>query len=127
MPASMYSLRRPPEGLSGFLLLIWPLIFVQLVALKRWVRAKYGRGVPYLCAISPWGRVYLRRIPTDCGWTYAAPGAIRPAAFAVTPFARSARLALALAPEIGAVPMPVRVQSSSSVYDPDCAAAFDTS
>jgi hypothetical protein len=42
-----YSLRRPLAGLTGFQRLIWPLIFLQLVALKRWVRAHYGRGVPY--------------------------------------------------------------------------------
>ncbi len=94
-----YSLRHPPAGLSGFLRLIWPLIFVQLVALKRWVRAQYGPGVPYWYGITRWGRVFLRHLPADFTQSYAAPGALTPAVFAFTLAIPSPRLAAARAAE----------------------------
>ena len=68
-----YALNRPPAGMTGFLLLIWPLIFVQLIALRDWVRKHYGRGVPYWITISKFGRVRLRHLPTDFTFSQAAP------------------------------------------------------
>jgi len=71
-----YSLRRPLEGLSWLQLLVWPLIFAQLTALKLWVRNHYGRGVPYRIEISRLGHVRLVRLPADRTLSYAAPGAL---------------------------------------------------
>jgi hypothetical protein len=122
-----YSLRRPPAGLTGFLRLIWPLIFVQLVALKRWVRAQYGPGVPYWYGMTRWGRVYLRHLPIDFAASCAAPGALRPPPLAIALFAPSARLAAALAPEPCAVPLPVRAQRQSSVHTLSTPVRADTS
>lgn len=122
-----YSLRRPPAGLTGFLRLIWPLIFLQLVALKRWVRAQYGPGVPYWYGVTRWGRVYLRHLPADFAASYAAPGALRPAALTLELFAPSPRLAAALAPEPRAVPQPVRCTAKPSVHTLSTPAHADTS
>jgi len=54
-----FCLRRPAFGLTLVHPLLWPLIFAQGVALKNQVRARYGRGVPYACVVSRWGRVPL--------------------------------------------------------------------
>lgn len=70
-----YALRIPLEGLSPLQRLLWPLIFAQLVALKAWVRAQYGPGVPYWIRISHCGRVSLRHMPSDFTASWAAPGA----------------------------------------------------
>lgn len=70
-----YSFRNPVDGLSWLQRLLWPLIFVQLIALKRWVRSQYGRGVPYRIAISAFGRVRLLRLPSDAVRSQSAPGA----------------------------------------------------
>jgi hypothetical protein len=75
------SLRHSLEGLSWLQRLIWPLIFAQLTALKRWVRAHDGRGVPYRVDISPFGKVALVRMPMD-----AAMGQTAAAAFAMPHF-----------------------------------------
>jgi hypothetical protein len=122
-----YSLRRPLAGLTGFQRLIWPLIFLQLVALKRWVRAHYGRGVPYWYGLTAWGRVYLRHLPTDFAASYAAAGALRPPALATALFKPSARLAAALAPEPRAVPQPVPCARKPSVHSLSAPAHADTS
>jgi hypothetical protein len=122
-----YSLRRPLAGLTGFQRLIWPLIFLQLVALKRWVRAHYGRGVPYWYGLTAWGRVYLRHLPTDFAASYAAAGALSPPALATALFKPSARLAAALAPEPRAVPQPVPCARKPSVHSLSAPAHADTS
>jgi hypothetical protein len=70
-----YSFRNPFDGLSWIQRLLWPLIFMQLIALKRWVRSQYGRGVPYRIGISAFGRVRLLRLPTDAARSQSAPGA----------------------------------------------------
>jgi hypothetical protein len=70
-----YSFRNPVDGLSWIQRLLWPLIFVQLIALKRWVRSQYGRGVPYRIGISAFGRVRLLRLPTDAARSQSAAGA----------------------------------------------------
>ncbi|PKP82049.1 MAG: hypothetical protein CVT79_07070 [Alphaproteobacteria bacterium HGW-Alphaproteobacteria-18] len=68
-----YALATPLPGLSLIQRLLWPLIFVQLIALRDWVRAHYGCGVPYWITISKFGRVRLRHLPTDFAFSYAAP------------------------------------------------------
>jgi hypothetical protein len=67
-----YSLRHPPQGLCLLHVLLWPWIYVQIMALRMWVRRHYGRGVPYRLEISPLGRVRLAWLPTDITWGYAA-------------------------------------------------------
>ncbi|ABI77781.1 hypothetical protein HNE_3100 [Hyphomonas neptunium ATCC 15444] len=68
-----FALTTPLPGLSLIQRLLWPLIFVQLIALRDWVRAHYGRGVPYWITISKFGRVRLRHLPADFGNSQAAP------------------------------------------------------
>jgi len=67
-----YALSTPLPGLSLLQRLLWPLIYVQLIALRDWVRAHYGRGVPYWITISKFGRVRLRHLPTDFTFSQAA-------------------------------------------------------
>jgi hypothetical protein len=122
-----YSFNHPPAGLNGFLRLIWPLIFVQLVALKAWARKHYGPGVPYWYGITKWGRVYLRHLPTDFAQSYAAPGALRPAAPDAKLLKPSVRLADALAAETCDVPAPAPAQTASSVHVLSGGVRFDTS
>jgi len=68
-----YAFATPLPGLSLLQRLLWPLIFVQLIALRDWVRKHYGRGVPYWITISKFGRVRLRHLPTDFTFSQAAP------------------------------------------------------
>ena len=68
-----YAFATPLPGLSLLQRLLWPLIFVQLIALRDWVRKHYGRGVPYWITISKYGRVRLRHLPTDFTFSQAAP------------------------------------------------------
>ncbi|ABI77295.1 hypothetical protein HNE_2753 [Hyphomonas neptunium ATCC 15444] len=68
-----YAFATPLPGLSLLQRLLWPLIFVQLIALRDWVRAHYGRGVPYWITISKFGRVRLRHLPADFASSQAAP------------------------------------------------------
>jgi hypothetical protein len=79
----MYTLTRPLPGLPAVLRLLWPLIFVQLVVLKAWVRRHYGRGVPYSCTVSRAGRVRLLRLPADLCASATAPAAFGPEAAAL--------------------------------------------
>ena len=60
-----YALATPPPGLSLLQRLLWPLIYLKLIAMRDWVRKHYGRGVPYWVTISAFGRVRLHRLPTD--------------------------------------------------------------
>lgn len=90
-----YTLRTPLEGLSPLQRLLWPLIFAQLIALKAWVRAQYGRGVPYWVTISRLGHVSLLHMPADFAQSWCAPCALAPAGLAYT--CRLARPALACA------------------------------
>lgn len=124
-----YSFNRPPTGMTGFLLLIWPLIFVQLIALKAWVRKQYGPGVSYWYTISRWGRVSLRHMPIDFAErSYAAAGALRPLAFDFTLSTSPKRFALALTPESQA-PMPAHGGGPEipSVHVAHALKGFDTS
>ncbi|MBA3068813.1 MAG: hypothetical protein FP825_10060 [Hyphomonas sp.] len=91
------------------------------------MRKHNGPGVPYWYAITKWGRVYLRHLPTDFAQSYAAPGALRPAAPAAKLFKPSVRLADALAAETCKRPVPAPAQTASSVHVLSIAAQFDTS
>jgi hypothetical protein len=68
-----YAPATPLPGLSLLQRLLWPLIYLQLIALRDWVRKHYGRGVPYWISISKFGRVRLRHLPTDFAFSEAAP------------------------------------------------------
>lgn len=124
-----YTLLRPPEGMTGFLRLIWPLVYVQLVALKARTRTHYVPGVPYWYTVSSWGRVSLRHMPIDFAEArYAASGALKPLAFDFALSKGSTRLALALAPEVCApVPVPVREEQTCSAHVLSETAFADTS
>ncbi len=122
-----YSLRRPPAGLTGFLRLIWPLVFVQLVALKAWVRKHYGPGVPYWYTVSRWGRVSLLHMPMDFAQSYAAPGSLRPVNISVQFFGVTPRLMLALAPEVSTPVAPAREVHTTSVHVLSETARYDSS
>ena len=117
-PLVTYSLLRPPEGMTGFLRLIWPLVYVQLIALKAWMRKTYGPGVPYWYTVSPWGKVSLRHMPLDFAEaSYAAHCALKPFAFDYALVTGPTRLALALMPKAPApVPAPLRNKKAYSAY-----------
>jgi hypothetical protein len=76
LPVTYYSLLCPLKTLTWFQLLLWPLIYAQLISLKMWVRRHYGRGVPYRFWVSPLGRVYLVQFPPDLTQSFSAPGAL---------------------------------------------------
>ncbi|MBY9066251.1 hypothetical protein K1X12_05035 [Hyphomonas sp. WL0036] len=80
-PPMDYAFSSPLPGLSLLQRLLWPLIYVQLIALRDWVRQHYGRGVPYWITISKFGRVRLRRLPTDSTLSFAAPASYAPAGY----------------------------------------------
>ena len=67
------ALSTPLPGLTLLQRLLWPLIFVQLVALRDRLRAQYGCNMPCWLSISKFGRVRLIRIPTDFTFSQAAP------------------------------------------------------
>ena len=129
IPPVTYSLLRPPEGITGFLRLIWPLVYVQLIALKAWMRKHYGPGVPYWYTVSPWGKVSLRHMPLDFAEaSYAAPCALKPLTFDFALCANRPRLASALMPETSApVPAPMREDETHSAYVLSEIALSDTS
>ncbi len=124
-----YSLLRPPEGMTGFLRLIWPLVFVQLVALRAWMRKHYGPGVPYWYTVSHWGKVSLRHMPIDFAEaSYSAPGALKPLTFDFTLSKGSVGLASALMPETSApAPAPMHEDGTHSAYVLSEIALTDTS
>ena len=53
------SLFCPPAGFPPHLALVWPLIWAQILVLRAWVRASYGRGTLYQWSVTPWGQVFL--------------------------------------------------------------------
>ncbi|MFN3312205.1 MAG: hypothetical protein ACK46Q_01895 [Hyphomonas sp.] len=123
-----YSLRRPLEGLSWLQLLVWPLIFAQLCALKLWVRKYYGRGVPYRIEISRLGAVRLVRLPTDRTSSYAAPGALWIDARAYRSGLVRPEFVLASAPEAAPpAPAPVSIVRLEMDFDRVCVPRLNTS
>ena len=115
--------------MTGFLRLIWPLVYVQLIALKAWMRQHYGPGVPYWYTVSRWGKVSLRHMPLDFAEaSYAAPCALKPLTFDFALSTGSPRLALTLTPEVCApVPAPEGDSETYSVHVLYSVALADTS
>ncbi len=123
-----YTLHQPPAGLTGWPRLIWPLVYVQLMALKAWVRTHYGPGVPYWYEISRWGIVSLKHMPIDFTWSYSANGSLQPTKFDFTLAITSARLALALTEEpVPEPPAPEHRTRAYSVYVKSPLVHHDTS
>ena len=68
----------PPSGFPPHLALIWPLIWVQILGLRAWVRATYGKGTQYHWSVTPWGRVFITGIdwvPTEAPFVWHEPPA----------------------------------------------------
>jgi hypothetical protein len=123
-----YTLHQPPDGLTGWPRLIWPLVYVQLMALKAWVRKQYGPGVPYWYEISRWGIVSLKHMPIDFTWSYSANAALQPTKFDFTLAITSPRLASALAEEaVTEPPAPEHGARPYSVPARSCIVCPDTS
>ena len=56
------SLLHPPPGFPAHLAVIWPLIWVQILALRAYVRATWGKGTQYHWSVTPYGRVFITSI-----------------------------------------------------------------
>ena len=83
------SLRHPPAGFPAHLAVIWPLIWVQILALRAYVRATFGKGTQYHWSVTPYGRVFITSIDWVPGQT-EAPDWLKPASHS------NARIAAAL-------------------------------
>ena len=59
----------PPPGFPPALLPFWPLFWVQILALRAWVRSTYGKGTLYRWSVTPWGIVYIVSIEWVPGQT----------------------------------------------------------
>jgi hypothetical protein len=68
-----YALSTPLPGLTLLQRLLWPLIFLQLIALRDHMGVEYGRDVPCWISISKFGRARLIHLPTDFTLSDAAP------------------------------------------------------
>lgn len=66
-----FAFSRPPPSLTLLQRLLWPLIYLQLIALRDWVRARDG-CVPYWIRISRFGRVRLCHVPLDFTRSHAS-------------------------------------------------------
>ena len=53
------SLLHPPPGFPALLVPFWPFLWVQILALRAWVRATYGKGTLYRWSVTPYGLVYI--------------------------------------------------------------------
>ena len=73
------SLLHPPPGFPPHLAVIWPLIWVQILMLRAWVRATYGKGTQYHWSVTPCGRVFIASIDWLPGQT-EVPAWLKPAA-----------------------------------------------
>ena len=121
-----YAPATPLPGLSLLQRLLWPLIYLQLIALRDWVRKHYGRGVPYWFTISKFGRVRLHRLPTDFTFSQAAPVSYERFGYDYTSSQTRALLAETCAEEITPpAPVPVcadlmpQTQSGQTAAHPD--------
>jgi hypothetical protein len=72
------SLLSPPPGFPAHLAMVWPLIWVQILALRAYVRATWGKGTKYHWSVTPYGRVFLRSIDCVPGQT-EGPDWLKPA------------------------------------------------
>lgn len=102
--------------------LLWPLIFAlraargaQRAALKHKVRARYGRGVPYVCFVRRWGGVTLTFAGTQGFARSSAAGSSAPIVCSAAQ-AAGARLMRALAAEGSVTVPPVRALRVHSVH-----------
>lgn len=75
-PRMDFAFSRPPPSLTLLQRLLWPLIYLQLRAMRDWVRARYG-CVPYWIRISRFGRVQLCHVPLDFTRSHASGIALR--------------------------------------------------
>lgn len=108
------SLLTPPPGFPPLLIPVWPLIWVQVLVLRAWVRATYGKGTQYHWSVTLCGRVYLTSIDWVPG--QAAPEWLRPAAHP------NARLAAAL-DGTGLTPAYARAAAAGAPCFADCVPA----
>ncbi|MEZ6011489.1 MAG: hypothetical protein R3C08_06420 [Hyphomonas sp.] len=53
------SLFHPPPDLPPHLIPIWPLIWVQAMMLRAYVRATWGKGTEYYWGVTPHGRALI--------------------------------------------------------------------
>ena len=101
------SLLHPPAGFPAHLAVIWPLIWVQILALRAYVRATWGKGTQYHWSVTPWGHVFIASVDWVPG--QEAPVWIEPAPHT------NARIAAALS---GDLMMPEALRNLPE-YTPD--------
>jgi hypothetical protein len=53
--------------------MFWPLIWAQILMLRAWVRAAYGKGTLYRWSVTPHGRVFITSIEWIPGTEAPAP------------------------------------------------------
>ena len=63
----------PPAGFPPHLCLVWPLIWAQILVLRAFVRAHYGKGTLYQWSVTPWGRAFIVSIDWSPGDGEAPP------------------------------------------------------
>lgn len=56
------SLFCPPAGFPVHLAVFWPFIWAQILVMRAWVRAAYGKGTLYRWSVTPHGRVFVTQI-----------------------------------------------------------------
>ncbi|HPF22422.1 MAG TPA: hypothetical protein PK417_03035 [Hyphomonas sp.] len=83
------SLLHPPPNLPPHLIPIWPLIWVQAMMLRAYVRATWGKGTEYYWGVTPHGRAVIVSIVGKAEQT-EVPVWVKPPAHA------NARIAAAL-------------------------------
>lgn len=106
----MFTRLMPFAGLPPLLRLLWPLIWLQIMALKLQVRARYGRGVPFAFIIWPSGRVVLTRIAAEYHQSLIPAHLIPSPAPAVRPVSRKLReLAALLCEPPNPAPVPAAI------------------
>ena len=72
------SLLSPPPGFPVHLVPVWPLIWLQILMLRAWVRATYGKGTQYHWSVTPCGRVFIASIDWIANQK-SEPALVRPA------------------------------------------------
>ena len=72
------SLLSPPPGFPVHLVPVWPLIWLQILMLRAWVRATYGKGTQYHWSVTPCGRVFIASIDWIANQK-SAPALLKPA------------------------------------------------
>jgi len=67
------SLFCPPAGFPSHLAILWPLIWAQILVMRAYVRATYGKGTLYRWSVTPWGQVFITSIEWVPGDDALAP------------------------------------------------------